>query len=520
MAPRGNDAPPPTRASPDSGRTPPLPRSVARDERLSRRARGFLAEQWSNVTTWTFTVASIWAATRLCPEVEGRDALYAIVAELRDVGYVEPVDLATPDETGRWRAEVGSRYRINRAVAPSTGDGFVHVPWAVVRDRRLSYRARGLLVERLADGVTVRGTTVTVHRGGPAALAGPRRGDGAKAVPPVLAELLRAGYAAQADRVRGDDGRLQRAGAIVFRSEPILAGTFSFVPQPTVAVPEPVPAPPSPVENPTTPEPGPTCENTTSPQNAPTSPEPGTHSQETCPTCGNAASPQVTTRTPFPGTKGEHLQGSLEREEELGVRSVRSAQVPDARESAPPLRGNQDHDQAQGRGQRTLRDGGPVHTRRRPSRPAATRAAWTTLGRLPRAYRDGAPGWVRREMARRLDRMMTGGATAKGQTVPGGLTADAIVATAHRVAGERPINADHIAALAAVHARLQADLAAGDVCGTCGTQRWTPHGRCPRCDDQRPLTEAEQQQLAAIWARLQPDDPPAPQPADTTWRPP
>lgn len=58
-----------------AGRTPPLPRAVARDARLSRGERGLLAELWSRGPGWLFSVKGLYKATRLSPAVEGREAL-------------------------------------------------------------------------------------------------------------------------------------------------------------------------------------------------------------------------------------------------------------------------------------------------------------------------------------------------------------------------------------------------------------------------------------------------------------
>ncbi|MFI0454538.1 hypothetical protein [Actinomadura sp. 6N118] len=478
--------------APDA-KTPPLPRSVARDQRLSRRARGFVGELWTHRPGRTFTLREIYEATRDHSAVEGRDALYAAAAEARQAGYIVPVSAL---EVHGWE----TRYALNRAAAPAGvaegAEGFVFVPWEIARSLALSYRARGLLTEQLAEGATLHGVTVAVHRGGIKALAR-RRPDGAEATTTALNELLAAGHAVRT-RVRDDAGRL--SWRLTFRTAP--------PPEPTMT--DPADA----VDNPATGIRVVNCENTASVQVSPTIgfPEPGFQEHRT--TCENTASVQVSPTIGFPGPIGELLQESPRREDPLVVRSVRSAQVADANAShAAPQAAPSHNDDRASSGARhgtekpsgALRGAegaptGPIPSATRSRRSTArsgprkaSQQARAILRELPGELTTGAPGWVRAQMSQRIDALL-----AEGFAPP------AILAAAREIAQGRPLTGprDHFNALRAIGAALRANRHDPAVCATCGTERFTPGGRCPTCDADRPLDDHELAQLAAARAFL------------------
>lgn len=68
---------------PFEGQFTQIPNAWVRDRRLSRRARGLLTELWSHRPGWRVTIKSLVGAGK-----EGRDAVLAMVAELRDAGYL------------------------------------------------------------------------------------------------------------------------------------------------------------------------------------------------------------------------------------------------------------------------------------------------------------------------------------------------------------------------------------------------------------------------------------------------
>lgn len=61
-----------------------MPNAWARDERLSRRARGLLAELLSHQDGWKTSVDQL-----VSKGPEGRDAIHKALAELRALGYLE-----------------------------------------------------------------------------------------------------------------------------------------------------------------------------------------------------------------------------------------------------------------------------------------------------------------------------------------------------------------------------------------------------------------------------------------------
>lgn len=244
-----------------------------------------VAEAWSHRPGWTFTVDQLWQQTRDCPAVEGRSALYAAAREAVDAGYFVPVSAIGKE--GAWTVV----YALNRAAAPpDDGCGFVHVPWETSRDRGLSYRARGVLIDRLAHGRTRGGVTQASHRGGVRAMAGLSPKEGREATETAVKELIEAGYARR-DRVR--DSATGRIGWVfVFCSERDNSGAAT---------------PPS------------TCSDRESSQVAPTTGFPGPGPQD-----------RVSDTT-----RGA-LQGSPERGVGSGVRPVRAVQEGDARARVRP----------------------------------------------------------------------------------------------------------------------------------------------------------------------------------------
>jgi hypothetical protein len=429
-------------------RTPHLPRAVARDERISRRARGIVAEQWSHKPGSTFTVAELWEAARGLARVkgngkaargrvEGKNALYAAVAEAREVGYFAPVIDMTPDGQ-----EV--RYALNRSAAPRDGEGFVYIPWDVVRDTRMSYRERGLLAERLAHGTTLNGQTVTVHAGGLKAL-GRRRPDGLESTTTAFNRLLELGYATR-ERHR-DEATGTLSWRIVFRS---------FVP----------------VDNTEGPTPAPTSDDAASPQVAPTTgfPEPGFRDHRT--TSGDAPEeevfPQVAPTTGFPGDIKGSSQGSRE-ESNHGVRSVRSAHRGDARACEAPSANEED--QREDRGEPTV-------------------TAWGVVKSLPEgmlANTTGRRSWVRREMAKAIQRMLDDGYR------PG-------VIVRHAARLHLDADFDHLKLLDGLRGDLSRMLFWGEICGDCGRTLPEQRAACPDCNPAAAQTEDQitPEQLARI----------------------
>jgi hypothetical protein len=93
------------------GRFVQIPNEWLRDERLSRRARGLLAEIMTHRVGWHITIGSLQKAG-----TEGRDAIRSALNELKDAGYLRL--LQSRGDKGRWN-EV--EYELTD---PTTGDGF------------------------------------------------------------------------------------------------------------------------------------------------------------------------------------------------------------------------------------------------------------------------------------------------------------------------------------------------------------------------------------------------------------
>lgn len=93
-----------------------LPNAWARDERISRRARGILAEMLSHRHDWVITEASL---VKSGPE--GRDAIRSTVQELESFGYLER------DQEREKSGKFGASFWILRDPFAATGetvDGF------------------------------------------------------------------------------------------------------------------------------------------------------------------------------------------------------------------------------------------------------------------------------------------------------------------------------------------------------------------------------------------------------------
>lgn len=88
-----------------------IPNAWMRDERLTRKARGVLAEIMTHRVGWHVSVNGLVKAGP-----EGRDAIKAALVELKDAGYLQVSQ--TRGERGRWN-EV--EYEL---CDPSTADGF------------------------------------------------------------------------------------------------------------------------------------------------------------------------------------------------------------------------------------------------------------------------------------------------------------------------------------------------------------------------------------------------------------
>lgn len=74
-----------------------MPNAWARDERLSRKARGLLVELLSHTVGWTESLASL-----VSKGVEGREAIRSAIRELEDAGYL--VRSQRRDEGGRFES--------------------------------------------------------------------------------------------------------------------------------------------------------------------------------------------------------------------------------------------------------------------------------------------------------------------------------------------------------------------------------------------------------------------------------
>jgi hypothetical protein len=96
---------------PFEGQFTQIPNRWLRDERLSRRARGLLAEIMSHRVGWHVTISGLQKVGR-----EGRDAIATALRELKDFGYVRLAQ--GRGDGGRWN-EV--EYEL---CDPDTGDGF------------------------------------------------------------------------------------------------------------------------------------------------------------------------------------------------------------------------------------------------------------------------------------------------------------------------------------------------------------------------------------------------------------
>lgn len=88
-----------------------IPNAWMRDERLTRKARGVLAEIMTHRVGWHVSVNGLVKAGP-----EGRDAIKAALVELKDAGYLQVSQ--TRGERGRWN-EV--EYELND---PETANGF------------------------------------------------------------------------------------------------------------------------------------------------------------------------------------------------------------------------------------------------------------------------------------------------------------------------------------------------------------------------------------------------------------
>lgn len=87
-----------------------IPNAWLRDERLTRKARGLLAELVSHRPGWKVSVKHLVRAGR-----EGRDAIYGAIAELVELGYLERItvrDAGKFDETS---------YRVTAPPAATSG---------------------------------------------------------------------------------------------------------------------------------------------------------------------------------------------------------------------------------------------------------------------------------------------------------------------------------------------------------------------------------------------------------------
>jgi hypothetical protein len=69
---------------PFEGQFTQIPNAWLRDPRLSRRARGLLAEILSHQHGWVISVHSLWKNG-----IEGREAIRKAIVELADLGYLE-----------------------------------------------------------------------------------------------------------------------------------------------------------------------------------------------------------------------------------------------------------------------------------------------------------------------------------------------------------------------------------------------------------------------------------------------
>ncbi len=83
-----------------------VPNAVARDHRLSWRARGLLLELLSYPPGWEVTIDDLvkQAARHSSGATEGRDAMRKAARELKDVGYL--IEHKSQDERGRWRTDL------------------------------------------------------------------------------------------------------------------------------------------------------------------------------------------------------------------------------------------------------------------------------------------------------------------------------------------------------------------------------------------------------------------------------
>lgn len=83
-----------------------IPNAVARDHRLSWRARGLLLELLSFPPGWETSIDRLVqdAARHSNGATEGRDAMRRAARELKDVGYL--IEHKTQDGRGRWRTEL------------------------------------------------------------------------------------------------------------------------------------------------------------------------------------------------------------------------------------------------------------------------------------------------------------------------------------------------------------------------------------------------------------------------------
>ncbi|GAB2858220.1 hypothetical protein GCM10022221_67140 [Actinocorallia aurea] len=394
---------------------------------MSRRARALVIEQWTHEPGWTFTADGIWRATRDDDEtaddrrakaIEGRDAICAAFAEARDLGYFVPVPYMTPEG-------LVILFTLDRDVAPDDGRGFVYIPWELLRSPALSYRARGLLAERLADGDTAAGRTVATFRGGIADLA-LARPDGRDATRTALAELELLGYCLRSQTRKAFGMR----ATMTFRSW----GSDDAD---------------TPVDN--------------APADQPVDGFPVADYQGHRVSWDDDVFLLVRTGDGFPDLMKDS-RDSFEENNLPGARSVRSVHLGDAREGETPPASEQDHDSREmpeGSAAETSADSPEINDKAG-ERTGPSRKAWALLASLPRVFRDGAPGWVRGRAAELLDRMLTEG-----------LPAAAIVAAGHDHTRDlsAPVERHHLAALRQVRRMVIRDLMAGDLCRGCGARR-------------------------------------------------
>jgi hypothetical protein len=129
-----------------------IPNTWARDERISRRARGLLVEVASHRVGWHITTRSLTAAG-----VEGRDAVRSMIAELVAAGYLEPE---------QQRAEHGRFGEIEYVLAdPFDRDGISDVDDSELRRDSNDPTVAGFSGRGGSTGVGFTGVGLTVDGG-------------------------------------------------------------------------------------------------------------------------------------------------------------------------------------------------------------------------------------------------------------------------------------------------------------------------------------------------------------------